>query len=119
MADTSPIDPTAIAALRSLGPDGDASFLRELIDVYLEDAPQRVAELDAALARGDAVVATRAAHTIKGSSSNFGATRLAHQAQLIEAQCKAGDCASALPLVPALKSELLRVTGELKRLGDT
>lgn len=117
MADTPPIDPTAIAALRSLGPDGDASFLRELIGVYLEDTPQRLAELDAALACGDAAVATRAAHTIKGSSSNFGATRLADQAQLIEAKCKAGDCASAQTLVPALKAEILLVTDELHRLG--
>ncbi|HVT74269.1 MAG TPA: Hpt domain-containing protein [Lacunisphaera sp.] len=118
MADTPHLDPVAIAALRSLSPDGDTSFLRELIAIYLEDAPKRLTELDAALARGDAAVALRAAHTIKGSSSNFGATLLAHQAQLIEAQCKSGDCAAALALVPALKAESSIVADELHRLHD-
>ncbi|HVZ65282.1 MAG TPA: Hpt domain-containing protein [Lacunisphaera sp.] len=116
MAETPHLDPAAIAALSSLGPEGDTSFLRELIDIYLADAPQRIAELDAALARGDAGVALRAAHTIKGSSSNFGATLLAHRAQQIEAQCKAGDCAAGLALLPALKAESRLVADELQRL---
>lgn len=116
MAETPHLDPAAIAALQSLGPDGDISFLHELIGIYLEDTPKRLAELDAALARGDAAVAARAAHTIKGSSSNFGAAGLAQQAQQVEAQCKAGDCAAALALVPALKAEIRLVAAALQEL---
>lgn len=119
MADTPHLDPDAIAALRSLGSDGGTSFLHELIVVFLEDAPQRVAELEAALTRTDAVVAQRAAHTLKGSSANFGAADLAHHAQLIEARCKGGDCAAALVLLPALKSEFLLVAEELRRMRGT
>jgi len=33
------LNPEAIQALRDLSPDGDAEFLRELIDIYLADTP--------------------------------------------------------------------------------
>ena len=76
MSDEKSIDMQAIDALRELSPDTGAEFVRELIEIYLQDTPQRIAELDEALAKGDVPTFTRAAHTLKGSSSNFGATKL-------------------------------------------
>ena len=73
--DLSPIDPDAIANLRELNPGDNGEFLREIIGIYIEDTPKRIADLKACLASGDTSAFTRAAHTIKGSSANVGARR--------------------------------------------
>jgi HPt (histidine-containing phosphotransfer) domain-containing protein len=107
------IDPAALDTLRELNPD-DPSFLRELIDVFLEDVPQRLAELERALASQDAALFTRAAHTIKGSCSNFGAANLAHLAFEMEKLGKAGTLAEGAAHLPALKAEFALVAEALK-----
>ena len=105
MSEDKIIDPEAIEALRSLSPDGGGEFVRELIDMYLQDTPQRLTEMDQALSAKDAPTFARAAHTIKGSSSNFGANRLSKVAQALEHQGKAGDLSQSAPLCAALKAE--------------
>lgn len=77
------LDSEAIAALRDLSP-GDDSFLWEIIQTYLEDTPKRIEELRLAFGAGDATGFIRAAHTIKGSSSNLGAERLRRTAERFE-----------------------------------
>jgi HPt (histidine-containing phosphotransfer) domain-containing protein len=109
-----PVDPQAIAGLRDLNPD-DPAFLRELIDVFLEDVPQRIIEVEKALAASDAVLLTRAAHTIKGSCSNFGAAGLGQVAQKMELQGKAAAFADAAATLPALRSEFSLVAEALKQ----
>ena len=111
------IDPQAIANLRDLSPEGPQEFLRELIAVYLEDTPLRLAELDQALARQDALSIGKAAHTIKGSSSNFGATRLSKLAQQIELQGKSGNISESAPLCVRLRGEYDLVAEALKRIA--
>ncbi len=93
MSDDPTIDMQAIDGLRELSPDAD--FLRELIEIYLQDTPQRIAELQDALNKKDIPVFTRAAHTIKGSSSNFGATKLTKLAHQLEMQGKSGNLADS------------------------
>lgn len=70
------IDPEAIENLRALTPDDPDSFLREIIGIFLDDTPARIAELRQSMASGDRDQFTRAAHSIKGSSSNLGAIQL-------------------------------------------
>lgn len=107
------IDADTVAALRDLNPE-DPAFLRELIDMFLQDIPERVAELEQALAKQDATVLTRAAHTVKGSSSNFGAAGLVKVALEMEHQGKAADFAGATALLPTLKAEFALVAEALK-----
>jgi HPt (histidine-containing phosphotransfer) domain-containing protein len=59
-------------------------FLAELIDTYCEETPQLIAQLSAALARGDAEAFRRQAHSIKSSSATFGAMAFAAQARELE-----------------------------------
>ena len=116
MPDSPTLDPTAIESLRALSPD-EPAFLRELIDIYLQDAPQRLTELEAALAKSDGSSVIRAAHTIKGSSSNFGATALARLAQEIEAHGKSANFSAIAAGLPAFKGELARVSAALQQLA--
>lgn len=104
----------AIEGLRELSPDAD--FLRELVEIYLQDTPQRMAELEEAIGKNDLPTATRAAHTIKGSSSNFGAIKLTKIAHEIELQGKAGSLADSPAALARLKLEYAAVTEALTRI---
>jgi HPt (histidine-containing phosphotransfer) domain-containing protein len=113
MSTTSIVDPQALAGLRELNPD-DPAFLRELIDLFIKDVGERVAEIERALATADANLLTRAAHTIKGSCSNFGAAGLVAASQAMELQGKTGDLAGAASMLPALKAERAAVSEALQ-----
>jgi HPt (histidine-containing phosphotransfer) domain-containing protein len=118
MASEPIINLEAIQALRDLSPEGDGQFLKELIGIYLEDTPKQLRQLDEALARQDAAVVTRAAHTIKGSSGNFGAAEFARLAKEIEAAGKANNLGVAAALVPEFKRQFERVAAALKPLAS-
>jgi len=99
------IDPESIATLRGLGDH----VLAEMVDLYLEDAPPRLAELDAAVGRGDATAVADLAHALKGSSANFGSGPMVAACRELEVAARSGDLDGAADRVA-------RITGELARL---
>jgi len=84
MSSTILVDPEAIANLRSLCPDDGDAFLKEILSIFIDDTPARIAELRTSLAEGNVQVFVRAAHSIKGSSSNVGASELRSAAEKLE-----------------------------------
>lgn len=119
MADPTVLDPQAIENLRALSPDTDNSFIRELIEIYLQDTPARISDLNKAIAESDAAAAVRAAHTIKGSSGNFGARQLVARALEIETQAKTGNLLSIAALIPSLNDEFAQVAAALKKIAES
>jgi HPt (histidine-containing phosphotransfer) domain-containing protein len=111
----SALDPHAINALRELNP-GDDSFLRDLIQIYREDAPLRLTEIEESLASGDSRKLMIAAHSLKGSSANFGAEQLRAQCEEIERCGRQGELDPVAALLPALRQEYARVEAELQSL---
>jgi two-component system, sensor histidine kinase and response regulator len=73
---TGAIDARVIQGLRDLGGDDEPELLSELIDIFLEDAPQRMKDITEGLAGGDLGRVERGAHTLKSSSANIGALGL-------------------------------------------
>lgn len=65
-----------IESLRELGGEEDPGLVVELIDLYLADAPERIREIQAALACDDFDLLERASHTLKSASANIGALQL-------------------------------------------
>lgn len=116
MADPAVIDPQAIENLRALNPGDNDEFLREIAGIFLEDTPQRIAELDQSLAVGDVPKFTRAAHSIKGSSANLGAMALRQSAEKLEHLSRTTGLGGAAPLVTELKNEFARAQIELGKL---
>ncbi|QYM77668.1 Hpt domain-containing protein [Horticoccus luteus] len=114
--DTTVIDPEAIAGLRALNPDDNDEFLREIVGIFLEDTPARIAELDQSLADADTPRFVRAAHSIKGSSANLGATQLRHAAEQLERHGRDRGLADTAPLITSIKSEFARARQELAAL---
>jgi HPt (histidine-containing phosphotransfer) domain-containing protein len=116
MPESSAIDPQAIENLRALNPGDNDEFVREIAGIFLEDTPLRLAELDESLAAGDVNRFTRAAHSIKGSSANLGATGLRAVAEKLEHQSRTEGTANVGPLLVQLRAEFSRAEAELKKL---
>jgi len=110
------LDPAALDNLRMINPDDGGEFLRELIDIFLADMPVRIAEIEQALAAGNTANLARAAHSIKGSASNFGAMQLTVLARNIEACGKTGDFSTARATLPSLQAEFSRLRPVLEQL---
>lgn len=108
------LDPEAISNLRALGDEGDDTFLKEIIGIYLEDTPLRIADLHAAAARGDTALYTRSAHTIKGSSSNVGALAVRAVAEQLEHRSKVEPHSALAPLLAELESAFARAALALR-----
>ena len=117
MADPQIIDTDAIASLRELNPGDNGEFLREIVGIYIEDTPKRIVEMRASLAAGDVASFTRAAHTIKGSSSNVGAVGLRAVAERLERISRTEGLSTVAPMIEDVEAEFARVAAELPRLS--
>ena len=82
------LDPAVWASLRAL--DDDPAFIDELIDLFSDDALPRAERVRASLADGDHRAAQFAAHSIRGSAGNIGASEVAAIAAGIERDLEAG-----------------------------
>ena len=74
-------------AFEELQADDGSDLIVELIDLYLQDAPQRILAMREAAAATEWVVLKRAAHNLKGSSGNLGVrhvTGICEQLERIE-----------------------------------
>lgn len=116
MAELPVIDPQAVQNLRDLNPGDNDEFLRELVGIYLEDTPLRIAELESALAAGDAAKFVRAAHSIKGSSANLGAMALRGVAEQLEHVARRDGIAHLGSWIGQIKAEFERARAEFARL---
>ncbi|MCV6626658.1 MAG: Hpt domain-containing protein [Cellvibrionaceae bacterium] len=68
----SPLNQTLIDELKALmGAD-----FSSLIETYMQDSQQRLAQMEVALAQGDMESLISNAHSLKGSSSNLGARQV-------------------------------------------
>ena len=74
-------DPAALEAITALG---GTSFLAQLLDIYMKEGPERVVELERALAARDAHALSGVAHSLISSSAHLGATAAAETARSIE-----------------------------------
>lgn len=111
------LNPDAVQALRDLSPEGDSEFLRELVSIYLEDTPKQLSKLEQAITNQDAGQVVHAAHTIKGSSGNFGAAGFAKLAQEMEAHGKSNNLTAAAAALPEFKNAFAQVVAALKQLA--
>lgn len=106
--DAASLDDERLSMLRDLD-DGDGVLLASIVDEFTAEAHRQLEVLRAAVAEGDAHAMEQAAHSIKGSSSNLGATRLAELTGRLEALGRARTFAEVPPLFEEVAVELDRV----------
>jgi len=71
------VDLAALRGFEEIQAEGEPDLVVELIDLYLEDAPRKLAIMLEAAAGADAESLRRAAHSLKGSSASLGAFGMA------------------------------------------
>ena len=76
-SDLPAVDFNFLRSLRDLSEPGGDDPVIELVNMYLSDAPARVKTIQDSAQKADFEGLMQAAHTLKGSSSNLGAKRLA------------------------------------------
>ena len=98
------LDPLALRKMRDEGEDD----LSELIELFAATAPSSIAAMHRAIAESDAKALTMAAHTLKGSCSNWGASPLRDLCTEIEAAGRSGRTNGMAEKVDSAETELYR-----------
>ena len=105
-----------IKRLRELGRALSRDVPYRIIELYLKDAPARLAELRRALSAGDARAVEGAAHSLKGSSANLGAFELAELCNELERLARRAVLNGAQAKVADLEAEYERVEKAMREL---
>ena len=106
------LDAGAVESLRDLGGEG---FLEEVIETFLEEAPDLLRALRASHERGDSEELRRAAHSLKSNGQTFGADRFSELCRDLEQRARSGDLDDASELI----SRIERAYGPLEAaLGE-
>ena len=88
---------------------GDADLLREIIDLFLADCPERLIELHEALTHQDCTALARAAHRLKGALGNISANNALAAVRRVETSAREGDVHAATEALARLEDELARL----------
>ncbi len=100
-----------------VAPEGlDPETLAEVIELLLQQCPQLVSKIEGAINCRDGRALQAAAHSLKGSVSNFGMQTVRQILQELETLGSAGDLDPANEILGRLKRELVHMEPALKSL---
>lgn len=109
------IDPDALDRLEEWG---GSDLILQLVQIFLEHAPQRVAQIRRGFDADGLEEAERGAHSLKASAGNLGARRLESLAGRIEEGVSAGEPEAARDLVDELEAAFGEACEALERLRE-
>ncbi len=107
------IDQTTFEELKQISGE---DFINELIDAFLDDAPNMIQNMQSALDSKDVESFRRNAHSMKSNANTFGATELGALAKELEFMAKENnlDIGNRLEV---MKEAYDKVAEELKGMG--
>ena len=94
----------------------EPEIIRDLVQTYREDAKQLIESLREAIDQGDAAALAQAAHSLKSSSGNLGASRLAALSFSLEKKGKVVDLTNAPAKFAQLEVEYNLVEAALDQI---
>jgi CheY-like chemotaxis protein/HPt (histidine-containing phosphotransfer) domain-containing protein len=109
------VDLSAMSGLRELEGETGEAILGKLIDVFLDNTPKVLEQARAAVGRKSGPLLERAAHTLKGSCSNFGAERMRAACQDLESIARDGSLEKAAEALVVIEQEFSYVRHALER----
>ena len=98
--------------------DGDVELMKELAGLFLDECPQRMAEIHQAILRRDASGLKKSAHALRGSVANFGAPAATEAARRLETAGHDQDWGDVEPAWAALEEAIAGLTPALAELGQ-
>ncbi len=96
--------------------DGDWSFLKEIVEVFLSDYPRLMDDIRRANTEGDCDLLLRSAHSLKGMLRNFQADTAAEAAFEIELKAKAENLDDVQTKIEQLTDRLTEVDKMLRTI---
>jgi len=108
-APASILDEQALRQIRSLRQPGGPDLLKKIVDLYIGNSRSLIVNLREAILRSDPAGVAHAAHSLKSSSANLGATALAQLCAQLEATAKSGQLGDAWTVLDAMVAEHDRV----------
>ncbi|HDR05859.1 MAG TPA: Hpt domain-containing protein [Candidatus Marinimicrobia bacterium] len=93
----------------------DEELMEQLIELFLEDYPTRVAEIEAGFSEGNSEKTRKAAHTLKGMSGNLAFHQVYHTAKKMEDYASEKKMEEAEKLHNQLQKEIARVLEHFNR----
>ena len=109
------IDDAALKSLLTLIGD-DPDDLDELIDDYLDAAPELAKAILSAVESQDIDAMRIAAHTLKSNARDLGAMKVSERASAIENACKNNDVAAATAAASEIETMVFAANEALSRL---
>lgn len=97
-----------LCSLREIAGD-DCDFIREVLDVFLVETPQKLASLEAAIEQGDVRTVIDVAHSLKGSAIAVDAEVLHGLSESLEHTARKGSLSGAADTFSNLTREVLRI----------
>jgi len=100
--------------LNTLG--GEFAYLEELIDLFLEDTPQLIEDLNTAVEAQDIPEVHRLAHSLKSNGADYGAVKFSNLCKELEMESKSGRLNGATKLAAEITREYAKMEGALREL---
>ena len=110
------LDMQVVEELMSLSDDGDPDLLLDLIQLFLEDGPGKVAAIEQGLAACDFDQMERAAHALKGSAGNLGARLLQGVCEQMQLATRQHQLPEMQQLTPQLQARFAEAKMALQGL---
>jgi len=95
---------------------GRPELVKEVVDVFLEDAPAMITRLGDAARGQDATALATAAHAIKGSAGLFSQGQAYQSARHLEQLARTGDVATTAAAIAEVERSVLELMAELRGL---
>lgn len=96
--------------------DDDMDIFRKIAGIFIEDHINQVKVIQKGIATGDTHALEQAAHSLKGSVSNFGAKRAYELAYRLEVLGKEGKLPEAEEALRELEKELKALVQSMKEV---
>jgi len=113
------LDARAIEALRSIQRPGRPDLVAKVVRLYLDRSPDALQEIARAVEARDARALQAAAHSLKSSSANLGATEVAECARTLERHGREGDLTEADTTLAQLDKAYPPTAAQLERYLPT
>jgi signal transduction histidine kinase/CheY-like chemotaxis protein/HPt (histidine-containing phosphotransfer) domain-containing protein len=94
--------------------DGDEKLLDEVIQIFLEETPKLLADLERGLAEGNPEQVERTAHTLKGELGYLGLSAASEKAKDLEQMGRRAELQTAPEVVSALQREITAAAVEMR-----
>lgn len=115
MTDSDTLDPAALKRLRDWGGD---KLLKEILRLFLANAPQRMDQIHNGLDRNDPNEVERGAHSLKSTAANVGARDLSLLSTEFEDIASTGRLDGLRERLPELEEAYARATRALEAVAE-